>query len=58
MLDRLHAMAVKVVLGGLQRMLGCAHMFQCFIDVRMPFRSRHRCGSRNCSCYRDGSRGG
>ena len=57
-LNRLRAMASEIVLGNIEFVLGSAHVFQSFVDVRMPFRSRHRCGRRNSSCYRDGSGGG
>ena len=37
MLDRLDAMAVEIVLGDFQMMLGSPHRLQRFVDVRMPF---------------------
>jgi len=41
-LNRLRAMASEIVLGNIEFVLGSAHVFQSFIDVRMPF----RCGDR------------
>ena len=41
MLERFHSMSIEIVLSRLKFMLGSTHMLQCFVDVRMPFWSRH-----------------
>ncbi len=45
MLNRFPAMAIEVVFGGLQLMLGITHRLKSLIDVRMPV------GSRNWNCW-------
>ena len=45
MLNRLTPVPAEIVLCGLQMMLGVAHRFQGFVDVRM----RIGCRCRNCS---------
>lgn len=43
MFNRLCPVTVEIVLGDFQFVLGSPHMLQCFIDMRMSFRRRHRC---------------
>ena len=37
MLDRLHAVAVEIMLGRFQFMFSVVHRFQCLVDMRMRF---------------------
>jgi len=50
-LNRLRPMASKIVLGNIEFVLGSAHVFQSFVDVRMPFRRGNRGRCRNSCDY-------
>src|SRR5262252_2412882 len=41
-INRLYAMAFEIVFGNVEFVLGCAHMLQRLVDVRMPFRRGDR----------------